>query len=103
MNTTTPVGCFSGGKSPYEVLDMAGNVWEWCRDWYAKDYYYKSPEKDPIGPDDGGNRVVRGGAWYYDAGYCRSAYRDGDVPDFRDGIYGFRLVRLPGQPGEPSK
>jgi formylglycine-generating enzyme required for sulfatase activity len=102
INMTSPVGCFPGGKSFYEILDMSGNVFEWCRDWYDEGYYSKSPEKDPIGPDDGTNRVLRGGSWNHVAVYCRSAYR-WYSPDYRYNSVGFRLVRLPGQLGEPGR
>lgn len=101
INMTSPVGCFPGGKSPYDILDMSGNVWEWCRDRFAQ--YSKSPEKDPLGPDDGAIRIMRGGSWYFGAGFCRSANRFGDDPVGRFSHDGFRLVRLPGQPCEPGR
>jgi serine/threonine protein kinase len=60
---TAPVGLFDGGSSPYNVYDMAGNVWEWVADWYDGNYYSDSPNKDPQGPPSGSARVIRGGAW----------------------------------------
>ena len=62
---TAPVGSFPTGASPYGCLDMAGNVWEWCEDWYGADYYKKSPERNPTGPESGSYRVMRGGSWRY--------------------------------------
>ena len=60
---TTPVGIFPEGASRCGALDMAGNVWEWCWDWYDSNYYEKSPAEDPTGPSEGSFRVLRGGAW----------------------------------------
>jgi formylglycine-generating enzyme required for sulfatase activity len=61
---TAPVGSYPEGASPYGVLDMAGNVWEWVFDWYDKDYYSVSQYRNPAGPDAGNVRAMRGGAWY---------------------------------------
>jgi len=60
---TAPVGLFDGGRSPFNIYDMAGNVWEWVADWYDGNYYSDSPDKDPQGPTSGSGRVIRGGAW----------------------------------------
>jgi formylglycine-generating enzyme required for sulfatase activity len=60
---TAPVGSYPNGASPYEALDMAGNVWEWVADWYDEGYYSQSPGRNPPGPDSGEYRVLRGGSW----------------------------------------
>jgi len=55
--------------------DMHGGMWEWCVDWYDRDYYLDSPLLDPRGPDSGRLRVLRGGSWFRYGKYARSAYR----------------------------
>ena len=75
VGTTFPVGSFPAGASWCGALDMSGNWWEWCADWYASDYYQVSPESNPRGPDTGTSRVLRGGSCFSMAGQCRAAYR----------------------------
>jgi eukaryotic-like serine/threonine-protein kinase len=80
--------------NPWGLHDMLGNVWEWCQDWYAGEYYAGSPAVDPPGPASGPGHVTRGGSWGNPAAVCRPAFRDYFAPDTRFGINGFRLVRL---------
>jgi formylglycine-generating enzyme required for sulfatase activity/predicted MPP superfamily phosphohydrolase len=94
LDRTSPVGIFPAGESPYGCLDMAGNVWEWCADWYGEDYYKESPDSNPCGPGDGSNRVYRGGSWGYSRQLCRGASRGWGHPVNRGRDLGFRLARL---------
>jgi len=88
---TTPVGTFPEGASPYGCLDMAGNVWEWCSDWYDPDYYKKSLPLNPQGAATGDSRVFRGGGWFDDVTTgCRCAFRVGNDPKSSTYLYGFR-------------
>ena len=88
----TPVGAYPLGDTPEGISDMAGNVWEWCSDAYDKEYYGKSPKKDPKGPALGGACVLRGGSWFSQSGRLRSAFRGVNLPEFRIDDFGFRVV-----------
>lgn len=63
IGDTTAVGSYPAGASPYGVLDMAGNVAEWVQDWYLESYYSDSPYINPLGPETGIYKVLRGGCW----------------------------------------
>jgi formylglycine-generating enzyme required for sulfatase activity len=93
LRTTTPVGSYPTGASPYGVLDMAGNVIEWVSDWFAPDYFGRSPSVGPTGPATGTSRVVRGGAWNGPLLYLRSAYRYATTPSTSSDALGFRCVQ----------
>jgi formylglycine-generating enzyme required for sulfatase activity len=96
---TTAVGSYPMGSSPYDVMDMAGNVREWVHDWYQEDYYSVSPSTNPPGPDSGTIKVLRGGTWRCNpvflsvtdrASYAQATFLDNNV--------GFRCVVLPPLP-----
>ena len=96
---TAPVGAFPAGSSPYGCQDMAGNVWQWCADWYDENYYKAAPINNPAGPTTGTMRVLRGDSWYFlNPVYFRAAVRSRNSPTFWPDSFGFRCVCVgPGQ------
>ncbi len=96
VGDTTAVGSYLAGTSPYGVMDMAGNVFEWVNDWYQQDYYSVSPYSDPSGPANGIYKVMRGGNWYSYWFITRVAYRSGSsLPIARGAGSGFRCAASP--------
>jgi formylglycine-generating enzyme required for sulfatase activity len=86
-----PVGSYPQGASPYGVLDMAGNVYEWVADWYDPDYYGQSPSENPKGAGSSLQRVLRGGNWNSNADTLRSSNRFWAFPG-RNDFDGFRCA-----------
>ncbi|MCX6630090.1 MAG: formylglycine-generating enzyme family protein [Candidatus Solibacter sp.] len=88
---THPVG--QKQANAWGLHDMLGNVWEWCQDWYDKEYYRSSPADDPQGASSGEHRTRRGGGWVGVPAYVRVAYRGKGKPDGRYSDLGFRCAR----------
>jgi formylglycine-generating enzyme required for sulfatase activity/tRNA A-37 threonylcarbamoyl transferase component Bud32 len=99
VGDTSPVGSYPTGDSPYGVVDMAGNVWEWVHDIYSGAYYLSQPASNPLGPATSESstpyRVLRGGFWSFGSKYVRAAFRTRGMHlyDINDGYYGFRCAR----------
>ena len=89
---TSPVGSFA--PNGYGLYDMAGNVWQWCWDWYGTPY---AGGTDPRGVSTGSRRVVRGGCWSSHGWWCPSGQRNSNGPGYKGNNFGFRSVLPPGQ------
>jgi len=92
LERTTRVGSFP--PNAFQLHDMHGNVWQWCADYYDKDYYTKGPGMDPRNDDRGpmGLRLLRGGAWDVGGRLCRAAYRHRNAPNSHLNRVGFRVA-----------
>jgi len=87
-DTVKQVGSYPKGASPYGVMDMAGNVQEWCQDWYSRNYYESSPKKNPTGPEKGAYKVLRGGSFFIEGQDLRSYARSAGWPS----LYAWRMI-----------
>ncbi|MPZ97526.1 MAG: SUMF1/EgtB/PvdO family nonheme iron enzyme, partial [Propionibacteriales bacterium] len=91
--TTAPVKRYP--PNGYGLHQLAGNVWEWCADWFSARYYAASPAADPPGPPSGDSRVMRGGSYLCHDSYChryRVAARSSNTPESSAGNLGFRCA-----------
>ena len=99
IGSASAVGVFPGGVSPYGILDMSGNVWEWTRSLWGKDYnlefkypYQLGEKSEDLEAPDNVSRVLRGGSFLDRSDGTRCSYRGWYIPNRSDGYYGFRVA-----------
>jgi formylglycine-generating enzyme required for sulfatase activity len=80
-------------SNPFGIFDIGENVHEWCLDWFDRNYYAASTERNPAGPETGDRRASRGGSWRHQVKVSRCAARSSIPPSFQYADYGFRVVR----------
>jgi formylglycine-generating enzyme len=88
-----PVACCQ--PNAFGLFDICANVHEWCSDWYQPDYYLRSPQRNPTGPETGDRRSSRGGSWRHHIKVTRCAARSSIPPGFQYADYGFRVASEP--------
>ncbi|MBN2126101.1 MAG: SUMF1/EgtB/PvdO family nonheme iron enzyme [Deltaproteobacteria bacterium] len=92
MTQTSPVDQYPSGGSSYGCLDMIGNVWEWCQDWFDDKYYAVGPSENPQGPKKGMKKTIRGAAWDTISFNARNAFRFFADPLTKSQTIGFRCA-----------
>jgi formylglycine-generating enzyme required for sulfatase activity len=97
---TSAVGSYPDGASPFGIMDMAGNVWEWVADWYDASYYLEIKLINPNGPAEGEDRVLRGGSWSSSWDYIRTTKRLNIYPENKTSSAGFRCANLRKKSGQ---
>jgi formylglycine-generating enzyme required for sulfatase activity len=97
LGDTDRVGRRTAGQSPFGLMDMAGNVWEWVADWYDADYYRTTSGRDPKGPAQGSLGIVRGGCWESGADSLRVSCRKPTLPSTWAYNVGFRCAYTRGR------